>query len=113
MRGDHRDGVSPTAAEKSRHGNNDNRDNEKKKKTPTEEQAQNKVSFFKLFSFADRLDVALMTVGTAAAVANGLSQPISTLIFGKIINSFGSSEQAEVLKEVSKVIVFHSRNQST
>lgn len=64
-----------------------------------------KVSFFKLFAFADRLDVLYMVVGTIAASANGLAQPLMTLIFGKLINSFGSSDRDHVVKEVSKVAV--------
>ncbi|XP_024020533.1 ABC transporter B family member 9 isoform X2 [Morus notabilis] len=67
------------------------------------ESKEQKVSFFKLFSFADRLDVVLMVVGTVCAAANGVSQPLMTLIFGKLINSFGESDQSHVLDEVSKV----------
>lgn len=62
-----------------------------------------KVSFYKLFTFADRLDAVLMTVGSISAVANGLSQPIMTLIFGQMINSFGSSDQSDVVRRVAKV----------
>ncbi|CAL9225482.1 unnamed protein product [Arabidopsis halleri] len=58
-----------------------------------------KVSFYKLFSFADKNDVVLMTVGTISAVANGLTQPLLTLLFGQLINAFGSSE---IFQEVSK-----------
>ncbi|PON33800.1 ABC transporter [Parasponia andersonii] len=61
------------------------------------------VPFYKLFSFADRLDVVLMAVGSICAVANGLSQPLMALIFGQLINTFGSSDQSHVLNEVSKV----------
>ncbi|GMH15734.1 hypothetical protein Nepgr_017575 [Nepenthes gracilis] len=62
-----------------------------------------KVPFYKLFAFADRLDVALMIVGTVAATANGVTQPIMTLILGQVINSFGSSDPEHVVHEVSKV----------
>ena len=62
-----------------------------------------RVPFHKLFSLADRLDVFLMIVGTIGAIANGLSQPLMTLIFGQLINSFGSSDQSNVVKQVSKV----------
>ncbi|XP_056175493.1 ABC transporter B family member 9-like [Syzygium oleosum] len=64
-----------------------------------------KVSFFKPFVFADRLDLIFMVVGTITAIANGLAQPLMTLIFGKLINSFGSSDRDHVVKEVSKVAV--------
>ncbi|KAF3450533.1 hypothetical protein FNV43_RR06618 [Rhamnella rubrinervis] len=57
----------------------------------------------KLFTFADRLDVAMMIVGTVCAIGNGMSQPFMTLIFGNLINSFGSSNPSNVVHEVSKV----------
>ncbi|KAF3456696.1 hypothetical protein FNV43_RR01350 [Rhamnella rubrinervis] len=64
---------------------------------------QQKVSFYKLFSFADRLDVVLMTAGIIAAIANGMSQPLMMLIFGKLVNSFGSSTRSNVIDEISGV----------
>lgn len=63
-----------------------------------------KVSFLKLFSFADRLDVVLIVVGTISAMANGISQPLMTVIFGKLINSFGGSDPSDTVKVVSKVV---------
>ncbi|KAJ1441010.1 P-loop containing nucleoside triphosphate hydrolase, partial [Sesbania bispinosa] len=62
-----------------------------------------KVPFYKLFTFADRLDVALMIIGTICAMANGLSQPLMTIILGKLINAFGSNVPSQVVNEVSKV----------
>ncbi|XP_052201325.1 ABC transporter B family member 9 [Diospyros lotus] len=73
-------------------------DGEKAKKA-----ANQKVAFYRLFSLGDRRDMALMSVGTVCAVANGLVQPLMTLIFGTLINSFGSSDRARVVHEVSKV----------
>lgn len=63
-----------------------------------------KVPFYKLFSFADRLDVLLIIVGSISAVGNGLAQPIMTLIFGQLINSFAGTDQKHVVHEVSKVL---------
>ncbi|CAA2957191.1 ABC transporter B family member 9-like [Olea europaea var. sylvestris] len=62
-----------------------------------------KVPFYKLFSFADRLDVLLIIVGSISAVGNGLAQPIMTLIFGQLINSFAGTDQKHVVHEVSKI----------
>ncbi|KAL0890136.1 hypothetical protein Bca101_014119 [Brassica carinata] len=64
-----------------------------------------KVSFFKLFSFADKTDVALMAIGTISAVANGVTQPLMTLIFGQLINAFGTTDPDHMVKEVWKVAV--------
>ncbi|EFH44464.1 hypothetical protein ARALYDRAFT_355242 [Arabidopsis lyrata subsp. lyrata] len=77
-------------------------EDEKSKKSRVKDE---KVSFYKLFSFADRNDVVLMTVGTISAVANGLTQPLLTLLFGQLINAFGSSE---IFQEVSKINEFES-----
>ncbi|KAG8385354.1 hypothetical protein BUALT_Bualt03G0034400 [Buddleja alternifolia] len=58
---------------------------------------------YKLFAFADRFDVALITIGTICAIGNGLTQPIMTLIFGQLINSFGATNQSNIVHEVSKL----------
>ncbi|KAK6932269.1 ABC transporter type 1, transmembrane domain [Dillenia turbinata] len=62
-----------------------------------------KVSFLKLFAFADHKDVAMMIVGSICAIANGFSQPLMTLIFGQMINSFGSTDSHHVVHVVSKI----------
>ncbi|ESQ55610.1 hypothetical protein EUTSA_v10024238mg [Eutrema salsugineum] len=46
-----------------------------------------------------------MTVGTIAAVANGFTQPLMTLIFGQLINAFGTTDPDHMVKEVWKVAV--------
>ena len=61
------------------------------------------VPFYKLFLFADKLDVGLMIVGTVCAIANGMSQPLMTLIFGQLINTFGGFDSSRIVHEVSKV----------
>ncbi|RXH99026.1 hypothetical protein DVH24_011351 [Malus domestica] len=68
-----------------------------------EVQEKEEVAFFKLFSFADRLDVALMIVATICAVGNGLSPPVMTLVFGNLINTFGSTDPGHIVPMVSKV----------
>ncbi|KAK3020914.1 hypothetical protein RJ639_045897 [Escallonia herrerae] len=64
-----------------------------------------KVPIYKLFAFADRLDAVLMIVGTLGAIGNGLTQPIMTVIFGQLINSFGTSNDSEVVHEISEVCI--------
>lgn len=71
--------------------------------------ADEKVPFYKLFSFADGLDILLMSVGTVAAIVSGLSLPLMTLIFGQIINSFGDANSSDVVHVISKVCMFVSR----
>ncbi|CAI9782114.1 unnamed protein product [Fraxinus pennsylvanica] len=67
------------------------------------EKKDQKVPFYKLFAYSDRLDIALIIVGTISAIGNGLTQPLMTLIFGQIINSFGGTDPSRVVHEVSKV----------
>jgi hypothetical protein len=56
---------------------------------------EEKFPFYKLFNFADKLDVILMII---------ISQPMA-LTFGKIINTFGSTDPSHIVKEVSKVFI--------
>jgi ATP-binding cassette subfamily B (MDR/TAP) protein 1 len=71
----------------------------------TEAKDDEKVPFYKLFSFADKLDVTLMIIGVICAVANGLSRPLMALIFGKLINTFGYTEPLHIVHEVAKVFI--------
>ncbi|XXG67836.1 hypothetical protein AAC387_Pa06g1090 [Persea americana] len=64
-----------------------------------------RVALYELFTFADPLDVVLMCVGTIAAIINGLSMPLVTVIFGQMIDSFGPSNRSNVVHEVSKAAV--------
>jgi len=63
------------------------------------------VPFHKLFSFADSIDILLMIVGTIGAIGNGLGLPLTTLLFGQMIDSFGrnQSNTDDVVEQVSKV----------
>uniref|UniRef100_A0A0E0C374 MDR-like ABC transporter n=1 Tax=Oryza meridionalis TaxID=40149 RepID=A0A0E0C374_9ORYZ len=64
-----------------------------------------RVAVRRMFAFADGADAALMAVGAAAAVANGMAQPLMTFIFGDVINAFGSTASPDVLAKVTKVIL--------
>ncbi|KAH1102780.1 hypothetical protein AAZX31_13G204200 [Glycine max] len=64
---------------------------------------EEKVPFYKLFTFADHLDMTMMIIGVISAMANGMSQPLMSLIFGKMINAFGSTDPSHIVQEVSKV----------
>ncbi|KAL0398392.1 UNVERIFIED_CONTAM: ABC transporter B family member 9 [Sesamum radiatum] len=74
-----------------------------RKHQPSEKKENQKVPFYKLFSFADRLDVALMTIGTVSAIGNGLTQPVMTVIFGELINSFAGTDTSQVVHVISKI----------
>ncbi|KAJ6695823.1 ATP-BINDING CASSETTE SUB-FAMILY B [Salix koriyanagi] len=61
-------------------------DNEKKKE---EKKKQHKVSFWKLFAFADSYDYVLMGLGSLGACVHGASVPVFFIFFGKLINIIG------------------------
>ncbi|KAL5716448.1 ABC-type xenobiotic transporter [Ranunculus cassubicifolius] len=77
--------------------------NEKKKKIGRRDDEDEKISFFKLFTFADKYDLGLMSIGTICAIGNGLALPFMTLIFGQMIDSFGGSNTHNTVSVVSKV----------
>ncbi|KAF9621373.1 hypothetical protein IFM89_020032 [Coptis chinensis] len=64
---------------------------------------QEKVPFYKLFSFADGFDILLMVTGTLAAMANGLAMPVMSIIFSQLLNSFGGTASSNIVPEISKV----------
>ncbi|XP_047308241.1 ABC transporter B family member 4-like [Impatiens glandulifera] len=70
-----------------------------------EEEKVKTVPFSKLFSFADKMDLWLMIIGTIGAVGNGISMPLMTVLFGQLINSFGQTKDDtnDVVRVVSKV----------
>jgi ATP-binding cassette, subfamily B (MDR/TAP), member 1 len=61
----------------------------KGKKKAADHEVAAKVPFLKLFSFADRWDYVLMTVGSLGACAHGASVPVFFIFFGKLINIIG------------------------
>lgn len=70
----------------------------------TKMKVDNKVPFYKLFLFADRIDYALMFLGTFTAIGNGISAPLMTLIFGELVDTFGETQDTrKVVHAVSKV----------
>jgi ATP-binding cassette, subfamily B (MDR/TAP), member 1 len=64
-----------------------------------------KVPFLKLFSFADKWDYLLMTLGSIGACAHGASVPVFFIFFGKLINLIGLAYlfPASVSHRVAKV----------
>lgn len=76
---------------------------EKNKKKAEEEEAKS-VPFLKLFSFADSYDFILMLVGSIGGIGNGVGMPLMTVLFGDLINTFGSNQGThDIVSEVSKV----------
>ncbi|KAL5728468.1 ABC-type xenobiotic transporter [Ranunculus cassubicifolius] len=59
------------------------------KEATTQQKRKQKVSFLKLFSFADSLDYILMVIGSVAACVQGASVPVFFIFLGKMLNIFG------------------------
>ncbi|EHA8588561.1 putative ABC transporter B family member 2 [Cocos nucifera] len=51
-----------------------------------EERKDQKISFFKLFAFADAWDYVLMALGSVGACAHGASLPVFFMFFGKLVD---------------------------
>lgn len=68
-----------------------------------EEEEKGLVGLHRLFRFADGADAALMAAGAAGAVASGVAQPLMTLVFGDVVDAFGSGSRHDVLHRVSGV----------
>lgn len=62
------------------------------------------VPFYKLFAFADSIDVFLMICGSVGAMGNGVCLPLMTLLFGDLIDSFGQNQNnKDIVDVISKV----------
>lgn len=83
-------------------------DEEQRKEKKGKDQEVQKVALYKLFTFADKKDVVLMIVGSLAAVATGLAQPIMTLFFGDVIDVFGRTSPNHIVEKDKISIKFHT-----
>jgi hypothetical protein len=67
-----------------------------KKQLPEEsknhKRKRNTVPYYKLYQYADLVDVVLMVVGTLAAISNGLILPALFIVQERVVNSFGNLE---------------------
>ncbi|KAI3983884.1 hypothetical protein MKX01_011592, partial [Papaver californicum] len=66
--------------------NNEKEETEEEKKRKMKPQ---KVSFLKLFEFADAFDYVLMGIGSLGAIVHGASVPVFFIFFGNLINIIG------------------------
>uniref|UniRef100_A0A7N1A511 Uncharacterized protein n=1 Tax=Kalanchoe fedtschenkoi TaxID=63787 RepID=A0A7N1A511_KALFE len=87
------DGSSSSQQAKNRSGNNGDQQEEKKHKE--KESKPQTVPFYKLFTFADSKDHAMMVMGTIGAVGNGVCMPLMTILMGELIDSFGLNQNTD------------------
>ncbi|GAA0167368.1 ATP-binding cassette [Lithospermum erythrorhizon] len=57
----------------------------------------------KLFYFGDGVDIALVVVGSICAIMNGTSQPVMALLFGSLVETFGTSDHQNIVHNITKV----------
>ncbi|XP_042515440.1 ABC transporter B family member 19-like [Macadamia integrifolia] len=74
-----------------------------------EKKKEQSLSFYQLFSFADKYDWCLMIAGSLGAVVHGSAMPVFFLLFGDLINGFGKnqSDLKKMTGEVSKYALYY------
>ncbi|CAI5535201.1 unnamed protein product, partial [Closterium sp. Naga37s-1] len=67
-------------------------------------EAAGSVPYWQLFRYADKWDVALMVAGSVGAIAQGIALPMMALLFGDMMNAFGSNTTSmdAMLDQVAK-----------
>ncbi|CAK9263783.1 unnamed protein product [Sphagnum jensenii] len=61
-------------------------------KSKNHKRKRNMVPYYKLYQYADLVDVVLMVLGTLAAICNGLILPALFIVQERVVNSFGNLE---------------------
>ncbi|KAG2526997.1 hypothetical protein BBO99_00008158 [Phytophthora kernoviae] len=62
------------------------------------------VRLMELFSFADSTDKLLMVLGSTGALAAGVLRPLLVVLFGNVINSFGSTDSASIPHDITSKV---------
>lgn len=64
--------------------------------------------FYKLFSFADKFDCLIMSIGTLGAIIHGSAMPVFFLLFGQMVNGFGKNQNDlnKLVDEVSRYSLY-------
>ena len=73
-------------------------EDETKEETKGKEPPPPSVPFYRLFQYADALDVVLMIAGTVGAMVHGAALPVFFLFFGDLTNSLGTGDLGSVTK---------------
>ncbi|KAJ9186944.1 hypothetical protein P3X46_002457 [Hevea brasiliensis] len=64
--------------------------------------------FYKLLSYADSLDWALMVLGTLGSIVHGMAQPVGYFLLGRALDAFGKNmnNTDEMVKALDKVVPY-------
>ncbi|KAL5722705.1 ABC-type xenobiotic transporter [Ranunculus cassubicifolius] len=81
---------------------------EAKQMPEAEKKKDQSLPFYQLFSFADKYDWFIMSVGSLGAIIHGSAMPVFFLLFGQMVNGFGKnqSDLHSMVHEVSKYSLY-------
>jgi len=77
----------------------------KKKKAVPKPKKKGQVSVISLFRFADALDIFLVVLGVIMSIGHGVLLPLFAIIFGEIINAFGTSTPINLTGNVTTLAI--------
>lgn len=88
-------------------GNDGSCDEQITKPDTAESKSLEKVPYYKLFSFADGVDYALIVIGVITSMGSGLCLPLMTFLYGELANAFGHNVgNQQLVDQVSKVRIY-------
>ncbi|PIA62615.1 hypothetical protein AQUCO_00200550v1 [Aquilegia coerulea] len=73
-----------------------------------EKKKDQSLPFYQLFTFADKYDWFIMSIGSIGAIIHGSAMPVFFLLFGKMVNGFGQnqSDLHSMVHQVSKYSLY-------
>ena len=72
------------------------------KEEPRPSSASQSVPYYRLYSYADRLDIILIVLGCIGAIIHGLALPIFFVVFGDVVDALGT-DKTSLIPEVSSL----------
>lgn len=65
-----------------------------------------KLSYLKLYSYAQPFDWLLITLGLIGAVVDGITFPAFTLIFASLVNTFGTAQPGQdITDDINRIAI--------
>ncbi|TKA64596.1 hypothetical protein B0A55_10114, partial [Friedmanniomyces simplex] len=103
--------VAPIKAELDKPSSNDAASSEVAEEKPEKEKKEGIKDFFRIFKYADRLDVILYTIALSGGVAVGAALPLMTLVFGSSTAAFnnvatGQSNAQQFTAHINHLVLY-------
>ncbi|KAI3933854.1 hypothetical protein MKX01_028180 [Papaver californicum] len=64
------------------------------------------IPYYKLFSFADRYDILMMSIGTVSSIGSGLGLPLLVPMLGQVVDSIGRFENSNLVNKIALKTVY-------